>query len=421
MDYEELIRLLSQMGTQQPAQGNAFVPNAGLNMGLLNSARLSSLTPSGVASSFNPEVLLASGVFDPARIGTIQQDYYRQQQADWLKSMMPYITPGQAPVASFSYSYDPYLNQNPDVQDLMVNTILPKIQSGEYTPDTAKSIIARGVADGTLPVNATDAPYLDNVVDTFSRELASFGKANAEYQAEEVNRQNKLGAMGGYIQGSMPTMDSARLEMYKALGVPQLALLPDVTETYKFNPEKFMDTATVERAMGYAQAAQPIIEAELPKAEKLATRGTQMSEYVASRVNAQEAENAKKKYIEQAKAKLPSYNEWYKSMPATKDRSNQAYKKFLEPKLKNIETVANNMAKRGFASTPKTGKVWTPEMVNPKLGSALRSMGGAQKMIELEKQKGGTKAAALSEALTKAGITPYQQFMLAFGAYGKKK
>lgn len=419
---QDLIALLTRI-TPQPTQtgvSGATLPGAGLNYLLNSNPAFAYTSPSTISSAFNPEMLIASGLFDPARVSAMQQSILAAQQADWAKQLDPYMKELTADFtdANFSYNYNPILMANPDAMSALTNAVFPAIKAGTTSAETAKSNLIKEFAPGgTLSDISRDVQAaMIAEIDNYNTELPKYFQAQQKLATETAAQEAEAASVLERMGLSAPSIDTARMQFYKDLGVPQLALLPDVTEQYEFGPEAFIDPKVLERATGYEKAAQEKLDAALPKAEKDASRATMMSEYVSSRLTAADADKLKKDYIEKQKATIPEYNEWYKTSPKRGDYN--AYVRWKKDKLESIDKVANNLYK---SVKPRTSKVYTPEMINPQVGRARTALGGVEKMRALETERATSEGKKLTAALTAAGITPFQQAMLAFQLPPKKK
>ena len=419
---QDLIALLTRI-TPQPTQtgvSGATLPGAGLNYLLNSNPAFAYTSPSTISSAFNPEMLIASGLFAPARVSAMQQSILAAQQADWAKQLDPYMKELTADFtdADFSYNYNPILMANPDAMSALTNAVFPAIKAGTTSAETAKSNLIKEFAPGgTLSDISRDVQAaMIAEIDNYNTELPKYFQAQQKLATETAAQEAEAASVLERMGLSAPSIDTARMQFYKDLGVPQLALLPDVTEQYEFGPEAFIDPKVLERATGYEKAAQEKLDAALPKAEKDASRATMMSEYVSSRLTAADADKLKKDYIEKQKATIPEYNEWYKTSPKRGDYN--AYVRWKKDKLESIDKVANNLYK---SVKPRTSKVYTPEMINPQVGRARTALGGVEKMRALETERATSEGKKLTAALTAAGITPFQQAMLAFQLPPKKK
>lgn len=424
---QDLIALLTRI-TPQPTQTGvpgASLPGAGLNYLLNRNPAFAYTSPSTISSAFNPEMLIASGLFDPARVSAMQQSILAAQQADWAKQLEPYmktLSPDFTD-ADFSYNYNPILMANPDALSALTNAVFPAIKAGTTSADTAKSNLIKEFSSGgslsDIPIDVQSA--MINEIENYSKELPKYFQAQQKFATETAAQESEAATVLERMGLSAPSIDTARMQFYKDLGVPQLALLPDVTEQYEFGPEAFIDPKLLERATGYEKAAQEKLDKALPEAEKTASQATAMSEYVSSRLSAADADKLKKDYITKQKADIPSYNEWYKGNRQARVKyggDQNAYVRWKKDKLEEIDKVAQNLYK---SVKPRTSKVYTPTMINPQVGRAQTALAGVEKMRALETERATSEGKKLTAALTAAGITPFQQAMLAFQLPPQKK
>jgi hypothetical protein len=420
---EELLAMLSSLRSQQPSTGPMGASNTpvALNYLLNMNPAFGYTSPGTVSSAFNPEMLIASGMFDPARVAALQESYLSRQQADWAKQLEPYLRPVDQPtdIVESMVQSNPYYAANPDIASILINNVFPTITSGTKTAEQTKNDLIESFATGELPLSGTDQSFILSEIDRFNTQLPKYLQDMAEFETKSTAQEAEAARMLESLGLSAPSIESARMQMYKDLGMPQLGLLPDITEKYTFDPQLFADKDLLERATGYETKAQERLTSELPKATDLAGRATAMSEYVASRSAAQRGEEAKQKYIQEQTAKIPSAREWMKKNPG-KDMN--AYVRFVGDEEKRIATVAGNIAKGGqYKWTPGTTKQFTAADVSPIVARAQRALGGVEKMRALETTRSQQEAQKLTDALTAAGITPFQQAMLSFRLPPKKK
>jgi hypothetical protein len=368
--------------------------------------------------------LVASGLFDPARVRQLQQSILANQQAKWAEQLQPYMKTPTADFTEtdFSYNYNPVLLANPDALSALTSAVFPAIKAGTTSAEAAKSnLIREFVPGGSLSdIPADVQSQMIAEIDNYGKELPKYLQAQAKLTADIAANESEAAATLERMGLSAPTIDTARMEFYKDLGMPQLALLPDVTEEYTFGPEAFIDPKVLERATGFETAAQEKLAASLPKAEKAASQATAMSEYVASRLTAAQADKLKNDYLSKQKAAIPTYNEWYKTIGKSNKKygmDTNAYTRWKKDKLNQIEATANNL----YGSVkPRTSKVYTPEMIDPRVGRARTALAGVEKMRSLETERATSEGKKLTAALTAAGITPFQQAMLSFQLPPKK-
>jgi len=376
-------------------------------------------SPSTVSSAFNPEMLIASGMFDPARIAALQESYLSRQQADWAKQLEPYLRPVDQPtdIVESMVQSNPYYAANPDIASILINNVFPTITSGTKTAEQTKNDLIESFATGELPLSGTDQSFILSEIDRFNTQLPKYLQDMAEFETKSTAQEAEAARMLESLGLSAPSIESARMQMYKDLGMPQLGLLPDITEKYTFDPQLFADKDLLARATGYETKAQDKLSAALPKAQELAGRGTAMSEYVASRLSAIDAGKGDK-YEKERIAALPTMKEW-RNQGGKGDYN--AYRKWYNRELDRIKGVARSIREQTESKGPRSYKTYTPQMVSPDVVSAQRALGGVEKMRALETTRSQQEAQKLTDALTAAGITPFQQAMLSFRLPPKKK
>jgi hypothetical protein len=202
--------------------------NTGANPLLMAGAYPYDVSPSGVASSFNPEILLASGVVSPETVAMGQQDIYAQLVADYAKRSQP----KDVYEASDQYLIDSlgkYATGTDPLSDF-VQQAADRIASGSVTPDQILAEAQKSAQD--LPKEVVD--NWANVSTT----LTNFGKAADTYRTARAKQAYDARTNMADL-GPAPTMTQARAQYFEDLGVPQFAALPDPTERFAVSPETF--------------------------------------------------------------------------------------------------------------------------------------------------------------------------------------
>jgi hypothetical protein len=134
-----------------------------------------------------------------------------------------------------------------DVVSAFMREAFDKISTGVETPDT---VIARiGQSDKT-PKEVKDALGVITVdLDSYGETVARRNEALSKFQYDQ---QGKLDTLG-----PAPTVQDARMAMFKDMGVPQLGLLGDPNATYQFNGADYVDKEKLGAAQSVlAQALQ---------------------------------------------------------------------------------------------------------------------------------------------------------------------
>lgn len=429
---QDLIALLTR-ATPQPTQTGVpgtSLPSTGLNMLLNMNPAFSYTSPGTVASAFNPEMLVASGLFDPARVGAMQQAILSSQQADWAKQLDPYtktLTPDFTD-ADFSYNYNPILRSNPDALSALTSAVFPAIKAGTTSAASAKSNLIKEFAPGgslsDIPTDVQSA--MIDEIENYSKELPKYFQSEQKFAADTAAQQAEAATVLERMGLSAPTIDTARMEFYKSIGMPQLALLPDVTEQYKFSGMDFLKEAGVNpEGVNTGLAAlerlqSRIAAAPVSKPSEVDAR----KEYYGSRIIGQRAAEIPEEYVKEKKGELLSFQEWQKQ-PGNRGVDKSVYvNKYYLPRVRSIEATAKTLGglelqKQRAGATPTS--TYVPSV---KTDEAKRLTGVSQAVANLLKgaeKRGQVKADELASALTSAGITPFQQAMLAFQLPPQKK
>lgn len=222
MPPEELAKLIALLASQTSSIDPTLMASA------MPSANVS---PANIASAMNPNVLLTSGLVDPQTIAAGQETVYQQMLADW-EARNNTVLPFEASDAILIPITNKYVG-NDEVSQFM-QEIMSGIKTGATTAEAIKAKIAR---DPTSVPKAVFDQYTQ-----IDADLTDFGKA--------VEKQNEAKVKFAYEQSTSgkaltppPTYQQARSKFYKDLGVPEMALLPDVMDTYEFDPSLFGDKA----------------------------------------------------------------------------------------------------------------------------------------------------------------------------------
>lgn len=201
----------------------------GVNPLLMSSAYPYNVSPAGVTSSFNPEILLSSGLVSPETVARGQQDIYTQLMADWTRRSTPRVDYE----ASDQYLIDAlgrYATGTDPISDF-VRQAADRIASGSVTVD---QVLAQGQEESdALPKEVRD--NWANVTTT----LTNFGKSADTYRTAQAKQAYDTRDLAATV-GPAPTMSEARTKFFTDLGVPQFAVLPDPTEQYAVSGETFI-------------------------------------------------------------------------------------------------------------------------------------------------------------------------------------
>lgn len=214
---QQLIALLSQQ-------------MSGMNPSLMASAMpANNVSPANISSVMNPNVLLSSGLVDPSTIQAGIDSVYQQMLADWESrnnASLPYEASDAilAPVTSKYAGTD-------EVSSFM-NEMFTAIKNGTTTADKVKAAIA---ANDSVAPPSVKAAYANVSVD-----LDNFGKLAATQATAKTKFQYDQ-AQKGVTSAPAPSIEQARAKYYKDLGAPEMALLPDMSSTYQFDPSLFAD------------------------------------------------------------------------------------------------------------------------------------------------------------------------------------
>ena len=419
----DIADLIAQLTGGTPAVSGSFAGNPLLLNAALQ-AGASGVTPSNISSAINPAVLLTSGAFDPARIQAMRDEILRQQNADYMSQMSDYIG-GSAtnPDSVFSYNYKPFYQANPEIADILINGVFEDLKNG-VLPQQAKLDVA-SVAEATgLNITPEIQQFIDSEIDTFAKELPKY----YEMLSTAPNAEQRALA-----ESLRPTEQTANYQLFSQLGVPELAFLPSPTEQYQFTPEQLNPEgiSTAEAAINPAARKATAAAASMPMAGKLAVmtnREFGRPDEYAVRTGAEEvARKVKEDYL---KANLDSSSNiadflqeslvgtkglfasiGAKILGKTTSQRNEDVRK--EAERLYLETLRNEAgARRRAFSTP--ARV-TAAQVNPALGRALTGVQNARQAYANQRQLGAQQAQALTQLLTRAGVTPFQQALQSSG------
>jgi hypothetical protein len=224
MTIEQLIALLAQM-------------NGNFNPSLMASAMpANNVSPANIASAMSPNVLFSSGLVDPDTVDAGIASTYQQLLADW-ESRNNADLPAEASDLYLSPITSKYSGRT-DELGIFINEALANIKSGFITAEKVKA----GILDGTIgaPSGASEALVdLGPQLDDFEKRVERQNDAKLKFEITQAQK--------GVTSAPAPTLEQARSKYYKDLGVPEMALLPDVSAKYQFDPSMFADKARTEQ------------------------------------------------------------------------------------------------------------------------------------------------------------------------------
>ena len=411
IDIADLIAQLTGATTTQPL----FSPNPLLTTDALYAAS-KGVSPSNVSSAVNPAAFLTGGIFDPARFQAMRDEVLRQQQADYMAQMKDYLGGAANPDSVFSYNYKPFYQANPAIADILINGVFEDLKQG-VLPEQAKLDVASAAEATGLDITPEIQQFIDSEIDTFAKELPKYYETLAKApNAEQL----------AMIEQLRPTAETANYQLMSDLGVPELAFLPSPADQYQFTAEQMnpQGISAAEAAINPAALRATGATAEMPMAGKLAVMANREfgrpDEYAVRTAAEPIARKAKEDYL---KANLGSSNVadfLQESLVGTKGPSafiggkilgkttaqrNEDIRKQAEQIY--LETLRREAgARRRAFSTPAR---ITAEQINPALARALAGVRSARQGVETQRQLGTQQAEALTQLLTNAGVTPFQQ------------
>lgn len=429
---EDLIAALTrntQTGTPTGV-GGSTLPGTGLNYLLNMNPAFGYTSPGTITSAFNPEMLIASGLFNPTNVGNMQQSILARQQADYMSQLAPLLKQLTPPtdIVQTMQATNPYYQANPDVSDILTKSIFPSIISGTATPAGVKANMIEAFASGELgDLSSTDQEFILNEIDRFGTQLPRYLADVQDYNIKQATQQSDAQAQLAAMGGAEPDIQSARMEFYKSIGMPQLALLPDVTEQYKFSGLDFLKEAGV-RPEGVTEGLKVLEDIQtrmnaLPETPGVSGRMSDVDarkQYAGSRIAATEATRAKEEFLKNQRASMLSFDDWKKQ--GNKGDYASYVKNYRVPQMKSIERSADKLVTAPATAAP-AGRPAT-YVPSVKTDERKKLQGVSQAIANLLKgaeKKGQVKADELSSALTSAGVTPFQQAMLALQLPKPKK
>ena len=217
----------------------------------------------------DPNILLGTGVADPSAIASGLSQFTQQQFFDALDQYNRDVAAAQRrytiePPKLYSEVLDRYLSAPSGVQNVF-SQIADGSLSAEQgrvaltSPLTAEELVSAGLSPQEAEQQAEKFTYKDVLQarglgadwwERFSNDLSRFETEAAQYRREMMQFQDETARVGRELEaeltrlGPAPTPETfdsegARLQYYKDIGLPGLALLPDPTVPYQI-PEEFV-------------------------------------------------------------------------------------------------------------------------------------------------------------------------------------
>jgi hypothetical protein len=217
----------------------------------------------------DPNILLGTGVADPSAIASGLSQFTQQQFFDALDQYNRDVAAAQRkytiePPQLYSEVLDRYLSAPSGVQNVF-SQIADGSLSAEQgrvaltSPLTAEELVSAGLSPQEAEQQAEKFTYKDVLQarglgadwwERFSNDLSRFETEAAQYRREMMQFQDETARVGRELEaeltrlGPAPTPETfdsegARLQYYKNIGLPGLALLPDPTVPYQI-PEEFV-------------------------------------------------------------------------------------------------------------------------------------------------------------------------------------
>lgn len=214
-------RILLSILNQQGAQTNTGIP--------------SGVTTAGLNRQFDPRSLFLSG--------GVSTETINQGIADAYASLLDEYNTKVAGPSKYEAS-DSFLNaipnkwatiggSSPEVTKYF-KTAFDELYAGRVTPEAMKDEIGDAPAEVQALFEAQPQVYSD--FETFAKNAVIYDNALAE---QEYNRGQNATTVG-----AAPTEADARIKYYTDAGAPEMALLPDPSAKYQFDPRTFIDNST---------------------------------------------------------------------------------------------------------------------------------------------------------------------------------
>lgn len=394
-----LIAALSQMG-------------GGINPDLMASAYPANVSPSGVKSSFSPEVLLSSGLVSPETIAQLSSGMLGGLQSKYAGNIQSQLPPEATDIALYPVT-SKYLG-NDDLSDFMRST-LAAIGSGKVTPADALIKINK---DKNVPaVVKTNLVQVAEDIDKYAKLVEGRNFARAKFDYEQ---QGKIGAAG-----PAPTMEDARMALFDKLGVPQMALLGDPNATYQFDPSGFVNQgrlSTANEGLRQAMLAQDIARG--------GTRGAIQAGKAEQDYTMKAIADLARKRGEEAVSGMKGKSSWTEDLGSTlgttlagsvigpgtgliggitKLVTGSNDKKYAKAKEDAMKLAVEQERNRLISELPPVSEESWRIKYSPEYRVAKAKTSRAKSGVSMEKAYGRLVSEALEKELAARGVTPYSQ------------
>lgn len=425
MNEEQLKLLLQILGGQ-----------AGTTSPLFNAGAQLNVSPSSITSALNPEVLLASGLLDPATLGAgiagteqqLIQEFLAESSRNvpvplettpmWFRDVTgDYGVQTISDPASGRLVFAPTAGN--DLSDYMA-TQFNAIASGEITSSQAKTALADLVSkDEAYKPFASQLSSIQNALDIFEKKSEASNNAALKYEYDVSQ------AAGSAVA---PTRQQALQEYYKSIGVPQLALLGDPTVPYQIPSQIF------ERGQRVSD-----LEKELANQQSAVKRGESRYGEQAAYANKQAEVYAQKAIADEARRRAEEATSGMKSSlgwtedPVSKVLNLASRDRFIgglfgedsEAKMKANKEAAYkrfyDAAVRELSKEPVKGV--EIQDLSPDYGLAKAKAYTAEKALQSEKDRAARVAELVSQGLAARGMTPFNsqlQQLLGYAVTSKR-
>lgn len=233
-----LIAALSSMGN-------------GVNPNLMYSAYPGKVSPAGVKSAFDPEILFSSGLVTPDVLNQLTASQLAGLQSKYssdIQSRLPY----EATDMVFAPITNKYLGDD-DLSSFMRGTF-NALGSGNKSLTQVLEDIQNGYITNSQGAKVDIPEVIKTNFASVQQDLTDYVKLtegrNSALSKFQYDQQGKLDTLG-----PAPTAQDARSALYEQMGVPQMALLGDPNATYRFNPSDFVDKGKLGAAQQVLQQA----------------------------------------------------------------------------------------------------------------------------------------------------------------------
>jgi len=416
-DPEVLLKILQSVASQNQMTTPALTS---LPMGLSSSS---------ITSTMNPEVLFASGLYDPSLVNAGIEAALRDQQSQYAKDILNATQLPSAPFEYWSYKQLPRYSSNPVLAEFMSDTanMILNGEQGYTNPDDAKVAIASVI--GSRPELAPYAnllPTIQSDIDTLFKESEQNLRAKAEYDFKTQNAIADANARAQALGLSEPSRQSAMAEYYKSIGLPQLAVLPDPTEQFQLDPSIFLNQAENSQAFQLYQQLDRLRQrasmpefTQLPK-QVVSAQGEQdkMARTAAESAAKRIAEAKKQEFITQQTSarKEPKGKSWWDPRGVVDVMTGNDPSSKNERFASGLNVKADALYKKVYAeelakNLKKYSKTITPKDISPTYGSVNSQIAKTEALLKNLLSKGVTGSKQATSMLTSSGITPFSQAM----------